>query len=127
MPDRPKVEQLLRELYAARIDGPLDRLCGVFAADAHFRIAGTSDGKPIAIAAHGIGEIRPWLAMMVKTFRLANHQIMSMVIDGPRASVHWRADILSKITGAVVPTQLVDLIEVRETRIASYIEFFVPG
>ncbi len=127
MPDRLTVEQLLRELYAARIDGPLDRLCGVFATDAHFRIAGTSDGKPIAIAAHGIGEIRPWLAMMVKTFKLANHQIISMIIDGPRAAVHWRADILSRITGTVVPTQLVDLIEVRETRIASYIEFFVPG
>ncbi len=127
MPDRLKVEQLLRELYAARIDGPLERLCGVFTADAHFRIAGTSDGKPIAIAVRGIGEIRPWLAMMVKTFRLANHEIVSMIIDGPRASVHWRADILSRITGAVVPTQLVDLVEVRETRIASYSEFFVAG
>jgi ketosteroid isomerase-like protein len=38
--------------------------------------------------------------------------------------VHWRANIHSKITGATVPTELVDLVEVRNGRIVSYIEFF---
>jgi ketosteroid isomerase-like protein len=35
-------------------------------------------------------------------------------------------DIHSKITGALVPTELVDLIEVRDGHIVSYTEFFVP-
>jgi len=40
--------------------------------------------------------------------------------------VHWRADIHSRITGAVVSTELIDLIEVRAGRILSYTEYFVP-
>jgi ketosteroid isomerase-like protein len=40
---------------------------------------------------------------------------------------HWRAEVHSKITGALVPTELVDLIEVRGGHIVSYVEFFVPA
>jgi hypothetical protein len=32
----------------------------------------------------------------------------------------------TKITGTVASTELVDLIEVRDRHIASYLEFFVP-
>jgi ketosteroid isomerase-like protein len=124
--DRRDTDQLLRELHAARVEGQLQRLCAVFAEDATFRIAGTSEGKPIAIAATGIEEIRPWLAMLVKTFRLTGYEASPSVIEGQRAMINWRAQIHSKITGAVVSTELVDLVEVRNGRIGSYFELFVP-
>jgi ketosteroid isomerase-like protein len=124
--DRRDTEQLLRELHAARIDGQLARLCAVFADDATFRIAGSSEGKAIAIAASGLDEIRPWLAMLVKTFRLTQYEPSPSVIEGDRAMIHWRAQIHSKITGAVVATELVDMVEVRNGRISSYFELFVP-
>jgi ketosteroid isomerase-like protein len=126
MEDRQTIEQLVRALHAARVEGQLSQLCGLFTDDAHFRIAGSSAGKPIAIAVDHIGEIRPWLAIMLKTFRLTDYEMLSSVIDGDKAAVHWRVNIHSKITGAIVPTELVDLILVRQARIASYIEFFVP-
>jgi ketosteroid isomerase-like protein len=124
--DRRDTDQLLRELHAARIEGQLARLCAVFAEDAAFRIAGSSEGRPIAIAASGLEEIRPWLAMLVKTFKLARYEASPSVIEGHRAVIFWRADIHSKITGAVVATELVDLVEVRDGRISSYFELFVP-
>jgi len=126
MTDRVQVEQLVRELHAARLEGNLERLCGLYAAEARLRIAGTTDGKPIAIAASGIAEIRPWLSVLVKTFRLSQYMILSLSVDVPRAAAHWRVDIHSKITGVIVPTELVDLIDVRAGRIASHTEFFVP-
>lgn len=126
MVDRSSIEALLDELYAARVAGQLDRLCAVFSDDAHFRISGTSDGKPIAVAARGAAEIRSWLAVFVKAFRLADHRILSSIVDGDRAAVHWKAGIHSRITGTAVPTELVDLVQVREGRICSYVEFFVP-
>jgi ketosteroid isomerase-like protein len=126
MTDRVQVEQLVRELHAARLEGNLERLCGLYAEEARLRIAGTTDGKPIAIAASGTAEIRPWLSVLVKTFRLSQYMILSLSIDVPRAAAHWRVDIHSKITGVVVPTELVDLIDVRAGRIASHTEFFVP-
>ena len=111
MTDRVQVEQLVRELHAARVEGNLERLCGLYSDEARLRIAGTSDGKPIAVAATGISEIRPWLSILVKTFRLTQYTILSLSVDGSRAAAHWRVDIHSKITGVVVPTELVDLIE----------------
>lgn len=126
MTDRVQVEQLVRELHAARLEGNLERLCGLYSEEARLRIAGTSDGKPIAVAATGIAEIRPWLSILVKTFRLTQYTLLSLTVDGSRAAAHWRVDIHSKITGVVVPTELVDLIDLRGGRISSHTEFFVP-
>jgi ketosteroid isomerase-like protein len=127
MSDRSQVEQLVKELHAARIAGDLERLCRLYAPDARLRIAGSSDGKPIAIDASRIARIRPWLSILVKTFRLSKYQLLSVTIEGRQAAAHWRVDIESKITGIVIPTELVDLLEVREGQIASQIEFFVPS
>jgi|SRR5581483_9155370 len=126
MTQRFEIEKLLEDLYAARVEGQLDRLCGLFADTASFRIAGASDGKPIAIAAQGTREIRAWLAIMLKTFKLSRYHQLMVVIEGTRAAVQWRVDIHSKITGVIVPTELVDLLEVSDGRIASYREFFAP-
>lgn len=124
---RAEFERLLSALYAARAAGELEPLCALFTDDALFKISGSSDGKPIALSAHGSKELRVWLAVLVKTFRLTHHEILSMVIDGQRAAVHWRASIHSRITGASVATELVDLVEMREGRIGSYVELFVPA
>jgi ketosteroid isomerase-like protein len=123
---RAEFERLLAALYAARAAGALDPLCALFAPDAVFKISGSSDGKPIALSACGSEEVRSWLAVLVKTFRLTRHEILSMVIDGDRAAVHWRAGIHSRITGVSVATELVDLVERRAGRIGSYVELFVP-
>jgi len=101
-------------------------LCGAFDKDAALRIAGTSAGKPIAMAAKGMTDIRPWLALLVKSFKVSDQVILSLLIDGNRAAVHWHANILSRITGVVVSTELFDLVEVHEKRIVSYVELFLP-
>lgn len=124
---RADVERLLSDLYAARTTGALEALCALFAPDAIFKISGSSDGKPIAISARGSGEVRSWLTVLVKTFKITRHEILSMVIEGERAAVHWRASIHSRVTGASVPTELVDLVEMRNGRIGSYVELFVPA
>jgi ketosteroid isomerase-like protein len=126
MTQRLEIEKLLRELYAARVEGQLDRLCVLFSGQASFKIVGASEGKPIAITARGSGEIRAWLAVMLKTFKLSHYQQLGVVIEGARASVHWRADIHSKITGVIVPTELVDLVEISDGKVSGYHEFFAP-
>jgi hypothetical protein len=64
--------------------------------------------------------------MMIKAFRLSDYALLSLVVEWPRATAHWRVNIHSKITGVTVPTELVDLVELRDERIATYSEFFVP-
>jgi len=126
MTERRQVEELLRRLHAARLEANLEQLCSLFSSDARMRIQGTSDGKPIAIEARGSEQIRPWLSVLVKTFRLRDYRLLSLTIEAERAAAHWQVNIHSKITGALVATELVDLIEVRDGHIADYVEFFVP-
>jgi ketosteroid isomerase-like protein len=124
MISRVEFESLLHKLYAARTAGHLDQLCSMFAPDAVFEMSGASHTKPIAIRTTGSGGIRPWLALLLKTFRVTDQQLITVIIDGSKAAVRWRANIHSKITGAKVLTELVDLIEVENNHIISYIEFF---
>jgi ketosteroid isomerase-like protein len=63
---------------------------------------------------------------MVKVFRLSDYELLSLVVEWPKAAAHWRVKINSKVTGITVATELVDLIEIRDGQIASYNEFFVP-
>src|SRR5215469_12742296 len=71
MTDRAEVDALLRGLYAARLRGDLV----------------------------GVNEYRPLLAVMIKTFKLRDQAILTILIDGTKAAVHWRAGVHSRITG----------------------------
>ncbi len=124
--ERPAFDRLLRELYVARVRGDLDAVCGSFLNDARFEIAGASRGSPTVVTSVGLDQFRLLLALMIKTFKISEQSILSIIIDGEKAAVHWRATVHSRITGATVATELVDLVEVRDDLISSYIEFFVP-
>jgi ketosteroid isomerase-like protein len=124
--DRLEIESLLRTLYAARARGDLEAVCQVFSPDALFRIAGAGQITPVSNTALGVDQYRPLLAVMIKAFKLSDLTILSILVDGMKAAVHWQARVYSRITGTTVLTELVDIVEVRDARIVSYIEFFVP-
>ncbi len=126
MTERAAAERMVSDLHMARLAGDLAGMCRLFAEHGRFEIAGASADKPIAIRAESLAEFRPWLAMMTKVFRLSDYHLISLVVEGQRLSAHWRVSIFSKVTGATVPTELVDLLELRDGRIQTYSEFFVP-
>ena len=122
---RNQIDRLLRELYEARSRGDLDGVCRTFAADAKFQIAGTSETSPVGIKAAGIKEFRPLLAFMIKAFKLGALTIGTINVEGEQATVRWRANVRSRITGATVLTEMIDIIEVRDGRIVNFNEVFV--
>lgn len=127
MTHREEVEKLLNGLYAARLAGDLDGVCEAFAPSATFQISGSNIGNPTNMVAKGVHEFRPLLAIMIKTLPHSDQRILSMLIDGSRAAVHWRVKIFSRITGTSILTELVDIIEVQRGRIVSFIELFAPA
>ena len=126
MTQRTEIEHLLRGLYAARAGGNLEGVCQAFADDVRFEIAGASPASRMAITAQGLAEARKWLTLLVKSFHISDLAILGMIIEDAKAAVQWRASIRSRITGIAVATDLVDLVQVRNGRIAIYTEFFVP-
>jgi ketosteroid isomerase-like protein len=125
MMDRIEIDRLMREFYAARVRGDLEAVCRSLSADSRIQIASASKASSVAIEATGVDEFRPLLALLVKTFRLADFAMLAMTIEGAQATVHWRADVRSRITGAVVPTEFVDLAEIRDGCIVNFDEVFV--
>ena len=126
MTDRREVDEPLRGLYAARLRGDLDAVCQSFSDDAVFQIAGAGQVSPVSNRAVGVGEFRPLLAVMIKTFKLRDQVILAILIDGTKAAVHWRAGVYSRITGTMALTEFIAIVEVRDGRIVSYLEFFAP-
>jgi ketosteroid isomerase-like protein len=126
MANREQIDGLLRGLYAARLRGDLDAMCKAFADDAVFQIAGAGQVSSVSNRAVGVGEFRPLLAVMIKTFKLRDQVILDMLIDGEKTAVHWRAGVHSRITGTMALTEFVAIVETRDGRIVSYLEFFAP-
>jgi ketosteroid isomerase-like protein len=126
MTSRIDVASLLRELYAARMRADLEGVCRLFSADARFEIASASNGNPIAVHSSEPAEFRQLLTLLIRTFRVSDQVILSMIIDGLQAAIHWRANVYSRITGSTVHTEFIDIVETRDNRILSYLEFFVP-
>jgi ketosteroid isomerase-like protein len=126
MAERLVAQNIIERLHAARVSNDLAGMVGVFATQGRFRILGASADKPIAIESENLNAFKPWLAMLVKAFRINDYALMSLTVEWPRAIAHWRADIYSKVTGVTVPTELVDIVEVSEERIVAYTEFFAP-
>ena len=126
MAERIVAQRIIEKLHAARVAGDLAGMCRLFADTGRFEILGASADKPIAIQQTDLAGFKPWLAMLVKVFKINNYAVLSTVIEWPRATAHWRADIYSKVTGITVRTELVDILEVSDDRILAYTEFFAP-
>jgi ketosteroid isomerase-like protein len=122
MSTRDDIERVLREAYAARQRGDLDALARAFAPQARFQMAG-SHASPIAALAEGAEQYRSLLAGMIKAFEMLDHEIVTMLIDGSKVAVQWRARIRSTVTGETVETDALDLIEMEGDRIKSLLEF----
>jgi ketosteroid isomerase-like protein len=123
MSDRSGVEKVLRDAYEARVRGDIDALGRIFANNARFEVAGSSQVSAIPARVEGAVQVLPLLGQMIKTFQLSDLRILSMVIEGSKAAVHWRAKARSSVTGEIADTQLMDIIEVKDGRITSFIEF----
>lgn len=122
---RSQIDRLLQELYEARSRGDLDGICRAFAANAKFQITGANQTSPVGIKAAGIKEFRPLLAFMIKAFKLGTLTIGTINVESDQATVRWRANVRSRITGATVLTEMIDIVEVRDGQIVNFNEVFV--
>ena len=123
MSDRSDVESVVKTAYAARMHRDMEALRNVFSEDARFQMAGSNLASAVAVKTVGFSEYFPILKEMITVFEWLDHQILNMIVDGPKAAVHWRGKIRSTVTGETVETELMDFFEIRDGRIASLIEF----
>ena len=120
-----EIDRMMREFYTARGCGDLEAVMRLFSAEVAFQIASARQGNSVGIKANGIDELRPLLALLIKTFGLVDLTIRSITVDGAQATVHWSVNVRSRITGSTVATELIDIVELRDGCIVDFKEVFV--
>ena len=123
MTDRQAIENLLEELYAARVRGDLETITRLFAANSTFQVAGTDDASPMPTLVKGNAGITSLMQGIITNFEVSDFTILEMLIDGPSAAVRWQATFMYTKTGRMFATELADFITVADGKVVSFIEF----
>jgi ketosteroid isomerase-like protein len=117
MDTRAAIEAILDEAYDARRRNDPAAAAAAFCEDGCF----TANGVPARTTNRA--EQVAALDQLFAAFSVIEFQEHCRVIDPPRAVVHWRGKFRAQ-NGRVGDTDVIDLIEVREGRIASLTTFF---
>src|SRR5262245_33280911 len=112
MTGRQAIEDLLEELYEARVRGNLETITRLFAANATFQVAGTDDASPMPTLVKGTAGIRSLMQGMITSFEVSDFTMDEMLIDGPSAAVRWQATFHYTKSGLMFTTELADFITV---------------
>jgi ketosteroid isomerase-like protein len=120
---RQEIEKAIRKLYAARVVGNIDAMVGAMSSDVHFGLAGNEMASPVAKRLRGSDELRSQLTKLVRAFKFNAYDIVNVVVDGPNAAVHAKANITSTATGQTVDMELADFIEFKDGNIHSFLQF----
>jgi ketosteroid isomerase-like protein len=123
MTDRQAIENLLEELYAARVRGDLETITRLFGANATFQVAGTDDASPMPTLVKGNAGITSLMQGMITNFEVSDFAINEMLIDGGGAAVRWQGTFLYTKTGRMFTTELADFITIVDGKVVSFIEF----
>lgn len=121
--ERVSIERVVRSAYAARVKGDLDGIMKHFGEAASFSLAGSVAVSPVPVAATGASAIREVLRRLVESIDFLAAEIVTMLVDGDRAAVHWRVRLRATTTGQEAQTELVDLIRFENGRIVAFHQF----
>lgn len=117
MDTRATIETLLDQAYDARRRQDANAAAILFTDDGRFAANGASE--PTKNRAEQVAALKG----VFEAFELLEFQQHCRVIDPPRAVVHWRGKFRMQ-NGLVGNTEVLDLIEVRDGKIASLTSFF---
>ena len=120
---REEIDKLVREAYRLRVAEDVAGVCDLFAPTAEFRFVAAPKAEAHSFAATGQPALRPLMEQLVKTFHLKDFSLKAVLIDGNRVAAHWNARVRSTVNGQEVVTDVLDLMEVRDGKIVSFIEF----
>jgi len=123
MGNREDIDNLVREAYRLRVAEDVAGVCDMFAPDVDFRFVAAPKVQAASFAAAGQPAFRPLMEQLVKTFQLKDFDLKALLIDGNRVAAHWNARIRSTINGQEMVTDVLDLMEVRDGKISSFMEF----
>ncbi len=124
MGSREDIDKLVQEAYRRRVDQDVAGVCDMFAPEVDFRFAAAPEVQAASFAAAGRPALRPLMERLVRTFpaqglcpedRADRRQPCRRALDSSGTS--------RRLTGHELATDVLDLMEIRDGKIVSFIEF----
>ncbi len=123
MADDSASKALIRDAYAARHRGDLDALMGFFHPQCRYRLAGGPGVAETFMQPDGLDAVREQMAGLIATYVFSNVEELGLTVDGERAILHWRADVVCKPSGRSGHFEIVDIFTIADGKIASLTQF----
>ena len=121
MTSRSHIEQSLRSLYAARVRGDLNETLKDIADDAVFSLNGRGTGHPaMSEASSGKAAIRSTIQQLINDWRFEDWKECSLLVDGDKAVLHWKARVTCIPTKKSDNFDVVDVITFRDGKIIEF-------
>jgi ketosteroid isomerase-like protein len=121
MTSRNQIEETIRSAYAARIHGDLDGVMAVFAPDAIFEFNGRGTGlQAMSSPCCDADALRATMRALIDTFRIDDWKEISLIIDGDKASLHWKARVTNTTTGKADVFDVFDMLTFRDGKISNF-------
>lgn len=122
--ERVAIEQRLKSLVDARLEGSLEGCLEHFSEKAEFQLAGSPEASQVVGKVSGRGELRELLAMLFATWRWERVDFLKVITDGDEAAVRYELKATFVPTGTAIETEIMDhFVFDAEGRIVSVTQF----
>ena len=115
--DKTDLAALVRAAYAARRAGDVARMLSYFADDARFSLHAQALAGPDPRPIQGRAALEAAFSALVAAYRLDDWSEVSLLVDGDRAALHWRATVTIAQNGATEKFDVFDFIKFRGGKI----------
>ena len=123
MTERAAVAELIRNAYAARHRGDLDGLMSYFHEQCSYRLAGGQAAAEVFAEPDGHSAVRAQMAGLIATYAFSNIEELALMVDGDRATLHWRADVVCLPTGRAGSFEIMDVVTIADGKLTSVTQF----
>ena len=94
MTDSDTIRKMIRSTYEARARGDLDGTMASFADAIVFEVNGQATGLPgMATEIRGKPAVREAVRDLIDNFRFSDWRELSLIVEGDKAALHWRATV----------------------------------
>jgi ketosteroid isomerase-like protein len=124
MSEREQMLQIIRDAYAARVQGDVDGVLNHFSTDAVFRLNAAPYNQITSVHAIDGGELRRAMAQLIDNYEFSGYEIVDSVVEGSKVAVRSMFTVRARKTGNMAQTEVLDLIEFRDGKICSFAQFF---
>ena len=121
MTDSETIRKIVRSTYEARSRGDLDETMASFADDVVFEFYGQGTDLPsMASEARGKAAVQRIIKELIDNFRLSDWQEVSLVVEGSKAALHWRANVTFTQNGRSEKFDVFDFLTFRDGKIVDF-------